>query len=116
MKNKILICCYILCAIMTSCKKDVLDKKPLDSYTDQSLWNDLSLAEAFTNNLYNVLPNAEHNWDRTTNRTWALSSASDEAYNKFNDYNANVMNSGSLTPDNLGIFDIWRYLCYYSEL
>jgi hypothetical protein len=107
MKNKILICCYILCAIMTSCKKDVLDKKPLDSYTDQSLWNDLSLAEAFTNNLYNVLPNAEHNWDRTTNRTWALSSASDEAYNKFNDYNANVMNSGSLTPDNLGIFDIW---------
>lgn len=107
MKNKILICCYILCVIMTSCKKDVLDKTPLDSYTDQSVWNDLSLAEAFTNNLYNVLPNAEHNWDNSTNRTWALSSASDEAYNKFNDYNASVMNSGSLTPDNLGNFDIW---------
>lgn len=107
MKNKILICCYILCAIMTSCKKDVLNKTPLDSYTDQSVWNDLSLAEAFTNNLYNVLPNAEHNWNNTTNRTWALSSACDEAYNKFNDYNATVMNSGSLTPDNLDIFDIW---------
>nr|WP_199077797.1 RagB/SusD family nutrient uptake outer membrane protein [Pedobacter sp. ASV19] len=107
MKNKILICCYILCVIMTSCKKDVLDKTPLDSYTDQSVWNDLSLAEAFTNNLYNVLPNAEHNWDNTTNRTWALSSACDEAFNKFDDYNASVMNSGSLTPDNLGVFDIW---------
>ncbi|RQO66586.1 hypothetical protein DBR40_22155 [Pedobacter sp. KBW01] len=107
MKNKILICCYILCAIMTSCKKDVLNKTPLDSYTDQSVWNDLSLAEAFTNNLYNILPNAEHNWDNTTNRTWALSSASDEAYNKFDDYNASVMNSGTLTPDNLGNFDIW---------
>jgi len=92
---------------MTSCKKDILNKTPLDSYTDQSVWNDLSLAEAFTNNLYNVLPNAEHNWDNTTNRTWALSSASDEAYNKFDDYNASVMNSGSLTPDNLGNFDIW---------
>lgn len=107
MKNKILICCYILCVIMTSCKKDVLDKTPLDSYTDQSVWKDLSLAEAFTNNLYNVLPNAEHNWDNTTNRTWALSSACDEAFNKFDDYNASVMNSGSLTPDNLGVFDIW---------
>jgi len=92
---------------MTSCKKDVLNKTPLDSYTDQSVWNDLSLAEAFTNNLYNILPNAEHNWDNTTNRTWALSSACDEAYNKFDDYNASVMNSGTLTPDNLGNFDIW---------
>ncbi|ATP57404.1 hypothetical protein CPT03_13455 [Pedobacter ginsengisoli] len=107
MKNKIFICCYILCVMITACKKDVLNKTPLDSYTDQSVWNDLSLAEAFTNNLYNVLPNAEHNWDNTTNRTWALSSASDEAYNKFDDYNASVMNSGSLTPDNLGNFDIW---------
>ena len=93
--------------MITACKKDVLNKTPLDSYTDQSVWNDLSLAEAFTNNLYNVLPNAEHNWDNTTNRTWALSSASDEAYNKFDDYNASVMNSGALTPDNLGNFDIW---------
>lgn len=108
MKNKVLICCYILCVIITSCKKDVLNKTPLDSYTDQSVWNDLSLAEAFANNLYNVLPNAEHNWDNTTNRTWALSSACDEAFNKFNDYNASVMNSGSLTPDNLGNFDIWE--------
>jgi len=107
MKNKILICCYILCAIATSCKKDALNKTPLDSYTDQSVWNDLSLAEAFTNNLYNILPNAEHNWDNTTNRTWALSSACDEAYNKFDDYNASVMNSGTLTADNLGNFDIW---------
>jgi len=107
MKNKIFICCYILCVIMTSCKKDVLNKTPLDSYTDQSVWNDLSLAQAFVNNLYNVLPNAEHNWDNTTNRTWALSSACDEAFNKFDDYNASVMNSGSLTPDNLGVFDIW---------
>ncbi|WP_295795803.1 RagB/SusD family nutrient uptake outer membrane protein [Mucilaginibacter sp.] len=107
MKNKIFICCYILCAIITSCKKDVLNKTPLDSYTDQSVWSDLSLAEAFANNLSNVLPNAEHNWDNTTNRTWALSSATDEAFNKFDDYNASVMNSGSLTPDNLGVFDIW---------
>lgn len=107
MKNKIFIGCYILCILMVSCNKDALDKTPLDSYTDQSVWSDLKLAEAFTNNLYTVLPSTEHNWDNTTNRSWALSSACDEAYNKFDDYNASIMNSGSLTPDNIGIFDIW---------
>jgi len=34
MKNKIFICCYILCVIMTSCKKDVLNKTPLVRYND----------------------------------------------------------------------------------
>ncbi len=109
MKNIVFIsiCFVILSSLMISCTKDVLDKAPLDSYTDQSVWGDLKLAEAFANNLYNVIPNAEHNWDNTTNRSWALSSACDEAYNKFNDYNAQIMNSGSLTPDNLGNYDIW---------
>lgn len=109
MKNIVFIsiCFVILSSLTISCTKDVLDKAPLDSYTDQSVWSDLKLAEAFANNLYNVLPNAEHNWDNTTNRSWALSSACDEAYNKFNDYNAQIMNSGSLTPDNLGNYDIW---------
>jgi len=116
MKNKILMCCYILCVMMTACQKDVLNKAPLDSYTDQSVWKDLSLAEAFANNLYNVLPNAEHNWDNTTNRTWALSAVSDEAYNKFDDYGAiSVMNPGNLTPDNLGVFDIWARTYSYIQ-
>ena len=109
MKNIIYIsiCFFIVSSLITSCTKEVLDKAPLDSYTDASVWGDLNLSEAFVNNLYNVIPNAEHNWDNTTNRTWALSSACDEAYNKFDDYNASIMNSGSLTPDNIGVFDIW---------
>ena len=92
---------------MISCNEDVLDKEPLDSYTDESVWNDIKLTEAFANNLYNVLPTAQHMWSSKSNRSWALSSACDEGYNKFNDYNAAIMTSGSLTPDNIGIFDIW---------
>ncbi len=109
MKNKlfILICFFVISVFHLSCSKKVLDKVPLDSYTDASVWSDLKLAEAFSNNLYNVLPNAMHQWDNTTNRTWALSSACDESYNKFNDYNAVIINSGAATPDNVGIFDIW---------
>jgi hypothetical protein len=92
---------------MLSCSKDVLDKMPLDSYTDATVWNDLKLAESYANNLYNVLPSCIHNWDTRTNRTWALSTSCDEAYNKFNDYNSKIINSGSITPDNVGSFDIW---------
>lgn len=109
MKNKllVLICFFVISILHLSCGKNVLDKAPLDSYTDESVWNDLKLAEAFANNLYNVLPTAMHQWDNTTNRTWALSSACDEAYNKFNDYNAVTINAGAATPDNVGVFDIW---------
>ena len=109
MKNKIFIsiCFFVAGLLIISCKKDVLDKVPLDSFTDQSVWSDLKLSEAYANNLYNVLPTTEHNWDNSTNRSWSLSSACDESYNKFDDYNASIMNSGSLTPDNIGIFDIW---------
>ena len=108
MKNIVIIfiCFIILNSLAVSCSKDVLDKAPLDSYTDDLVWSDLKLAEAFANNLYTVLPSAIH-WN-SGNRSWSLSSAGDEAFNKFNDYNAQIMNSGSLTPDNLGNFDIWR--------
>ncbi|WP_343743542.1 RagB/SusD family nutrient uptake outer membrane protein [Chitinophaga sp.] len=90
-----------------ACQKNVLDKVPLDSFSDESVWKDLRLSEAFANFQYNVLPNAGHYWDTLSNRSWALSSASDEAYNRFDDYNTFIMNSGSLTPDNLNNFDIW---------
>ncbi len=115
MKNILFAVLIITGLLFTSCTKNVLDKAPLDSYTDQNVWNDLSLTQAFANNLYNLLPNPEHNWDNTTNRTWALSSACDEAYNKFNDYNASIMNAGELSADNIGIFDIWSRTYRYIQ-
>lgn len=109
MKNKLikLVCFFSIFFQMFSCTDDVLDKAPLDSYSDAQIWSDLVLTEAFANDLYTILPSAEHIWDNRTNRTWALSSACDEAYNNFDDYNAVTMNAGELTPDNLGNFDIW---------
>lgn len=93
--------------LFMGCQKNVLDKVPLDSFSDQLVWKDMKLAAAFADFQYNVLPGPGHYWDTLSSRTWALSSACDEAFNKFDDYNASIMNSGSLTPDNLGIFDIW---------
>ena len=92
---------------MLSCSQDVLDKEPLDSYTDASVWSDLNLAKAFANNLYNVLPTSVHDWGSKPNRSWALSGSCDESYNKFGDYNSKNINLGLISPDNVGNFDIW---------
>ena len=90
-----------------SCSKNVLNKPPLDFVTDAAVWSDLNLVQSFVNNLYNILPTISHNWDAKSSRSWALSVACDEGYNKFNDYNEAVLNKGTLTPDNMGNFDIW---------
>lgn len=109
MKSKIIIAAAVLfCNIgMLSCSK-VLDKAPLDSYTDESVWKDLKLSEAFANNIYNVLPTCTYDWGNSINRSFLLSPASDEGFNKF-DYAGvrNVINKGLLSPDNAGSFDIW---------
>lgn len=98
---------FIAIAFLTSCNEDPLDKVPLDSYTDATTWNDLKLAEAFANELYNVLPSTQHFWDDKTNRTWTLSASCDEGHNIHGDYEVGTINAGEITPDNLGSFDIW---------
>ena len=103
-----LLASFITIISFTSCSEDPLDKVPLDSYTDASVWTDLKLAEAFANNLYTVLPSTQHNWNDRTNRSWVLSTACDEAFNNFNDYDIWNLNSGALTPDNAGNFDVWK--------
>ncbi|MGN6292757.1 MAG: RagB/SusD family nutrient uptake outer membrane protein [Chitinophagaceae bacterium] len=112
MNSKIVVALSIFCTglLLSSCSK-VLDKAPLDSYTDESVWQDLKLAEAYANNIYNVLPTFTVDWERSLSRSVVLSSASDEGFTKFGDSytcgSRNVLNKGLLSPDNAGNFDIW---------
>ncbi len=112
MNSKIVVALSIFCTglLLSSCSK-VLDKAPLDSYTDESVWQDLKLAEAYANNIYNVLPTFTVDWGNSLSRSVVLSSASDEGFTKFGDSytcgSRNVLNKGLLSPDNAGNFDIW---------
>ena len=45
----------ILSLIVLSCN-EVLDKSPIDSYSDAAVWNDEALTEAFANTAYKYLP------------------------------------------------------------
>ena len=53
MKKHILLCAALALSSfgLPSCS-DILDQKPLDSYTDTAVWGDLSLAESFLNYCY----------------------------------------------------------------
>ncbi|MBZ5855521.1 RagB/SusD family nutrient uptake outer membrane protein [Flavihumibacter profundi] len=117
MKYKIFIATSIALSALfgTGCTK-VLDKAPLDSYTDQSVWSDLTLTEAFADNIYNLLPTSTYDWGNSINRSYILSCASDEGFNKF-DYAGvrSVITKGILSPDNAGDFDIWAKNYYHIQ-
>lgn len=86
---------------ITACNKELLDKAPLDTFPEDAVWQDVKLVQAYVNNFYTVLPQFG------SNRGLILSSASDEGYNKFNFNSVPVINTGILTPDNIGDFDNW---------
>lgn len=52
---------YILLALTLagsapSCKKDFLDLKPLDKYSDEAVWKDPNLVQTYVNNIYLGIP------------------------------------------------------------
>ncbi|MGY0036559.1 RagB/SusD family nutrient uptake outer membrane protein [Pedobacter sp. NJ-S-72] len=89
---------------LSSCKKDFLEKKPLDTYSETDVWTDLNLVQTFVNSKYRALPHF-YNWDAPVNGP-GLSAASDEGYSKFNYESVFLWNNGLVSPDNLSM-DSW---------
>lgn len=54
--KRYLILFTLLFLVVAGCKKDFLDSKPLDKYSDEDVWRDSTLAGLFLNNLYATLP------------------------------------------------------------
>src|SRR6266542_2906926 len=93
--KKILLFSFVLIVIAQSCKKD-LNVKPVDKYSDASVWGDPALAQTFVNNIYGGIPHGFSNI--------MMSSISDEAV-----YNADGgtwdADKSLITPSNLIVFD-----------
>ena len=86
-----------------SCKKDYLEKKPLDSYSDADLWQDLNLVEAFVNSRYTILPFMEASG---VIKSYFMSGACDEGNSKHSYGNERALETGQMSPDNT-VFDFW---------
>lgn len=88
----------LLCAALAlssfglpSCS-DILDQKPLDSYTDTAVWGDLSLAESFLNYCYLRVEAENTNGVMFCNYT-------DETYH-MHDYGTSTYTQGRASCDN----------------
>ncbi|WP_276361604.1 RagB/SusD family nutrient uptake outer membrane protein [Daejeonella sp. H1SJ63] len=92
---------YILLGIFVltntiSCKKDFLDQTPSDKYSEEAVWSDPALAQAFVNNIYFGIPHGFSNI--------MMSSMVDETtYNA--DFGSSNVTKSLITPSDLSIFD-----------
>lgn len=81
--------------LLTGCKQEFLDTKPLDKVSSADAWKDAALAEAFITGIYSGL--GQGGFDEQM-----LSSLSDETIFTHAGRNINVINEGILNPSNLG--------------
>jgi starch-binding outer membrane protein, SusD/RagB family len=94
MKKSTYIFTIVLLMLSTvSCNDDFLDVEPLDKFSDESLWKDLNLIEAFVNDIYGNIPHGHSNI--------MFSSATDESmYNA--DFGSSDITKSNIDPSNLG--------------
>lgn len=83
---------------LVSC--DFLDIKPLDSYTESTIFSDPALTEAYVTKNYTLLRNG---WGQA-----ALRFVCDESMNNFSWYNSWNINKGEMTPDQMGGLSTWN--------
>src|SRR3954453_19101395 len=101
MKNKLLIINSFVLLFFASCKKNFLDRQPLDQYSESSLWTSASDVEAALNGCYK-------GWE---SGSWIFyfDCASDNAFNPYPWEGFQMQgNMGLLTPTNTG-YDKWNF-------
>lgn len=97
-------CLALLMGGMFSC--DVLDVEPLDSYTEDGIFTDANLTESYVTMNYTKPRNG---WSRSS-----LRFVCDETMENFNWASAWTINTGGMTPDQIGGLDIWSD--YYTNI
>ena len=97
MKNNIFILKLFafLSIFLLSCE-DILDKTPVDRYSDATVWSDVNLADAYLKNAYRRI---YHGF----NANVTVNSISDELF-FIHVYGTDIYVQGNITADNLGVF------------
>ena len=79
---------------INSCKKNLLDKEPLDSISDKDVFASPENAALFVNNIYAGLPNGFQRG------SYLLTSATSDAENSYPWTNSHIFNRGENNPSN----------------
>ena len=102
MKNFIkspIVFAILLLLIFSGCTKEVLDKEPLDRYTDEAVWSDINLARSYLTNIYSGLHHGFENHTKTGSFTDEMVSGKGGS--------ATAYNLCTITGDNLGYNGYW---------
>lgn len=101
MNNKIInrLQAILMCMVVMSCS-DFLDVQPLDSFTEDAVFSDVRLTEAYVNQRYTEIRDGFGNL--------GLRYISDEAYHNFNSGSPYLYNRGEVTPDQFGDYGTWK--------
>jgi hypothetical protein len=81
----------IMMGILAACTDDLLDQKPLSSFTDNAVWSDLALAETYLSDQYNSI-------EAETQKGSRFASFTDEVY-QMHKYGTESVVQGTLSPD-----------------
>ncbi|HSI78633.1 MAG TPA: RagB/SusD family nutrient uptake outer membrane protein [Lunatimonas sp.] len=91
---------FIFASLQVSCNEDVLDIVPADRFTDEAVWADQALIEAFIGNAYRTIPSG------VRYSLYGLSVVTDENNARSNAWAWSVW-EGDLNPDDLREVDYW---------
>lgn len=87
--------------VFSSCEEDVLDREPLNRFSENAVWQDEALIKAFVGNTYRTVPTGFY-----VGQALMLSTLSDEA-NARNNFGYELINQGNLDPSNMFPLDYW---------
>lgn len=111
MKSKISKFAILLFSICFMSCSDFLDVDPLDSFTEDKVFTDPALAEAYVNQRYMSLRNhfgPELKVDERIVYQASMRFVSDECMNNFNWAGSWTFNRGEVTPDQMGTYNLWK--------
>src|SRR5690606_30893956 len=93
----------VIMAGLFSCE-ETLEKTPTDRFSDEAVWVDANLIEAFVNRTYREMPTSRYNGSFTSTAL-IFGELTDELYGRGG--NHNYINEGEVTPAQLGALDYW---------
>lgn len=97
-KLRFLLLFFIGLTILSSCDNQILNQQPEDEITEEQLWNDVALMEAFVNNIYSGIG---HGFTSIS-----ISSGVDETKH-VHGWDDQQVRMSNMTPDDLGFWEGW---------
>jgi len=91
--------------IFSACTEEVLEKTPIDSYSDAAVWDDPALIQAFANGAYKDIPFGFQNVNGW--RFMPYANMTDESNSRNSASNIQIIINGNASSAYLGPMDVW---------